>query len=200
MCIKKLLLLPAMFFLINAKAQDTLDLIQRAAALIDLDFTTAEADSMQGNIFYYQSIYKAMHRQLPKNNLPFPFAFNPAPTGTVVPVNQQQINWNLPQHIALPKNKNDLAFYSISELASLVKSKKISSVELTKFFIERLKKWGDTLESVITITEELALKEAARADAEIRSGKYRGPLHGIPYGLKDLFAVKGYKTTWGTTC
>jgi len=78
-------------------------------------------------------------------------------------------------------------------------NKKISSVELTKFFIARLKKWDDTLECVITLTEELAMKQAKKADDELKAGIYRGPLHGIPYGLKDLFAVKGYKTTWGTT-
>ena len=97
------------------------------------------------------------------------------------------------------KNKNDLAFYSIPELAGLIRSKQISSVELTKFFIDRLKKWGDTLESVISLTEDTAMAQARRADEEIRNGKYRGLLHGIPYGLKDLFAVKGYKTTWGST-
>ena len=81
----------------------------------------------------------------------------------------------------------------------LIKNKKITSVELTKFFIDRLKKWGDTLQTVITLTEDLAMQQAKQADEEIRKGIYRGPLHGIPYGLKDLFAVKGYKTTWGTT-
>ncbi|HEU0064245.1 MAG TPA: amidase, partial [Flavisolibacter sp.] len=68
-----------------------------------------------------------------------------------------------------------------------------------KFFLSRLKKWGDTLECIITLTEDLALQQAAQADDEIKRGIYKGPLHGIPYGLKDLFAVKGYKTTWGTT-
>ncbi|HEU4633793.1 MAG TPA: amidase, partial [Flavisolibacter sp.] len=109
------------------------------------------------------------------------------------------IVWDIPAHVALPSNKNDLAFYTILQLASLIKNKKISSVDLTRFFIERLKHWGDTLQSVITLTEELALEEARQADDELKKGKYRGPLHGIPYGLKDLFAVKGYKTTWGST-
>ncbi|HVX01442.1 MAG TPA: amidase, partial [Candidatus Babeliaceae bacterium] len=68
-----------------------------------------------------------------------------------------------------------------------------------RFFIDRLKKWGDTLYSVITLTEDLALQQAKQADDEIKKGIYRGPLHGIPYGLKDLFTVKGYKTTWGST-
>jgi Asp-tRNA(Asn)/Glu-tRNA(Gln) amidotransferase A subunit family amidase len=97
----------------------------------------------------------------------------------------------------LPKDKNELAFYSIKQLASLIRSKKISSVELTKFFLERLKKWGDTLHCVITLTEDTALLQARKADEELKKGIYRGPLQGIPYGLKDLYAVRGYKTTWG---
>ena len=178
---------------------DTILLLQKTSSLYDLEFTAAEADSMLENIVYYKSIYAAMHKDMPKNDLPFPFAFSPAPAGVKVPMNQQKVNWNIPANVTLPANKNDLAFYSVTQLASLIKTRKISSVELTKFFIGRLKKWGDTLQSVITLTEELALQQARQADAELQSGKYRGPLHGIPYGIKDLFAVKGYKTTWGTT-
>lgn len=179
--------------------KDTIKLLQQSASLFDLNFTEAEADSMIGNINNQKRVYSRMHQELPKNDLPFPFAFNPAPYGFKVPMNQQKIVWEIPNNVSVPKDKNDLAFYSIMQLASLVKNKKITSLELTKFFIDRLKKWGDTLESVITLTEDLAWQQAKQADEEIKKGKYRGPLHGIPYGLKDLFAVKGYKTTWGTT-
>ena len=79
----------------------------------------------------------------------------------------------------------------------MIKAQKISSVELTGLFLDRLKKYGDTLECVITITDSLALAQARRADEELKNGMYRGPLHGIPYGAKDLLAVKGYKTTFG---
>ena len=178
---------------------DSLRLLQQTATLFDLNFTEAEADSLQGNLLSYKSIYQRMHKELPRNDLAFPFAFNPAPYGYVVPNKQAKIVWDIPLAVPLPARKVDLAFYSIMQLASLLKTKKISSVDLTKFFIERLKKWGDTLQSVITLTEDLALQQAAQADDEIRKGRYRGPLHGIPYGLKDLFAVSGYKTTWGTT-
>lgn len=178
---------------------DSIKLLQQTASLYDLDFTQSEADSMIENIASWKSIYVKMHQQLPKNDLPYPFAFNPAPIGFKVPTTQQKIVWDIPNNVSMPSTKNDLAFYSIMQLASLIKNKKISSVDLTKFFINRLKKWGDTLESVITLTEDLAMKQAKQADDEIKKGRYRGPLHGIPYGLKDLFAVKGYKTTWGST-
>ena len=195
-----ILLLTSFSFFVNAQTKaDTIHFLREAAELYDLDFTEAEADSMIGNIMGNLQLYKGMHKTLPTNDIPLPFAFNPVPYG----MNKQKMNQtvSLPfvANIRLPKNKSDLAFYSIPELAGLIRSKQITSVELTKFFIDRLKKWGDTLECVITLTEDTALAQAKRADEEIKNGKYRGVLHGIPYGLKDLFAVKGYKTTWGTT-
>jgi Asp-tRNA(Asn)/Glu-tRNA(Gln) amidotransferase A subunit family amidase len=91
----------------------------------------------------------------------------------------------------------DLAFATVVELAELVRTRKVSSVELTKMYLSRLKKYGDKLLCVVTLTEDLAMQQAETADREIKAGKYRGPLHGIPCGVKDLFATKGIKTTWG---
>lgn len=179
--------------------KDSLENINNALHLVELDFTNAELDSMLEGVNNNTSLYKTMHQYYAPNDLPYPFAFNPAPAGFKIPLNQQKINWNIPTGIAMPKNRDELAFYSITQLASLIKYKKISSVDLTRFFINRLKKWGDTLECVITLTEDLAMKEARQADEDLKKGIYRGPLHGIPYGLKDLFAVKGYKTTFGST-
>jgi Asp-tRNA(Asn)/Glu-tRNA(Gln) amidotransferase A subunit family amidase len=178
--------------------QDSLRFLQQMAGLYDLNFTEAEADSLEGNVAYMKAVYHNMHKELPANDLAFPFAFNPAPYGFKVPTAQQKMVWDLPQNVSLPKNRDELSFYTVTQLASLIKNKKITSVELTRFFLNRLKKWGDTLECVITLTEDLAMQQAKQADAELQKGIYRGPLHGIPYGLKDLFAVKGYKTTWGT--
>lgn len=95
------------------------------------------------------------------------------------------------------KTVEDLAFLSVSEIAPLVRARRVSSAELTKMYLARLKKYGPKLNCVITLTEELGLEQAGRADREIRAGKYRGPLHGIPWGAKDLFATKGIPTTWG---
>ncbi len=189
------------FALCNANAQDKADSISQVRKMVkwyDLDFTDAEADSMLGNVSGFYQLYKGMHKTLPANDIPFPFAFNPAPAGMKARGKTEKINWNIPAGVNLPANRNELAFYSIPQLASLIRYKKISSVELTQFFLSRLKKWGDTLECVITLTEDLALQQAKQADDELKKGIYRGPLHGIPYGLKDLFAVKGYKTTWGS--
>ena len=178
---------------------DSIQQIRNTVKWYDLDFTDAEADSMLGNVTGFYQLYKGMHKTLPANDLPFPFAFNPLPMGMKAPDKIEKIVWKIPSGIELPANRNELAFYSIPQLASLIRNKKISSVDLTKFFIDRLKKWGDTLECIVSLTEELALQQAKQADDELKKGIYHGPLHGIPYGLKDLFAVKGYKTTWGST-
>jgi len=136
---------------------DSIQLIRNTVKLYDLDFTETEADSMLDNVKDFTENYKALHKTLPTNNIPYPFAFDPLPHGETIPTKQEKITWDISNNIQLPANKNELAFYSIMQLASLVKNKKITSVELTKFFIDRLKKWGDTLQSVITLTEELSM-------------------------------------------
>ena len=165
-CLLFLLLLAALR--INAQTVDT---IGPAAWLFDLNFTTAEKDSMADGLKDNRSNFEKLHRQPIPNNLPYPYAFRPAPAGFAIPVKQLPVKWDIPSNVTVPANKEDLAFYSILQLASLMKNKKISSTELTKFFLARLKKWGDSLECVITITEELALKEAAQADEEIKRGR-----------------------------
>jgi Asp-tRNA(Asn)/Glu-tRNA(Gln) amidotransferase A subunit family amidase len=96
-----------------------------------------------------------------------------------------------------PASLDALAFEPITTLASLIRSRQISSTELTRLYLDRLKRYDPTLFCVVTLLEERALAEAAEADRDIRAGRYRGPLHGVPYGIKDLFAVNGVRTTWG---
>ena len=92
---------------------------------------------------------------------------------------------------------DDLAFRPAYELGELIRKRRITSTELTRMYLARLKRYSPKLLCVITLTEDLALAQAERADAEIRRGHHRGPLHGVPYGAKDLFATKGIRTTWG---
>lgn len=99
--------------------------------------------------------------------------------------------------IELPETEEAIAFLPVHQLSWLIRAQKISSVDLTKIYLRRLKKYGGMLRSVVTLTEDLALRQAAKADSEIAKGYYRGPLHGIPWGAKDLIAVEGYPTTWG---
>ncbi len=98
-----------------------------------------------------------------------------------------------------PADDTDLAFLPVTELAGLIRSRQISSVELTRLYLSRLKRFDPSLHCVITRTDERALRQAERADREIAAGRYRGPLHGIPWGAKDLLSVAGYPTTWGAT-
>ncbi len=187
-------------FLIGyAVAQDTAfkksDLIS-SAKVFDMRFTQKEIDTLYSDVLDNVLNYQAMHKLSLNNSVPLSLWQNPVVPGMTFNKIQKPIIWNK-VNASVPTNKNDLAFYSIEQLAFLLKNKKISSVELTQFFIDRIKKWGDTLQCVITITQDIAMEQAKKADAEIAAGKYRGLLHGIPYGLKDLFAVKGTKTTWG---
>lgn len=171
--------------------------IRSTAKLFDINFTTKEIDTLYSDVIDNLANYKAMHKLSLPNSTPLSMWQTPLLPGMKLNTHQEKINWELDNTISLPKNKNDLAFYSIEQLASLIKNKKISSLELTQFFIERIKKWGDTLQCVISIQEDIAYQQAKKADEEIAKGQYKGLLHGIPYGLKDLFAVKGTKTTWG---
>mgnify|MGYP001033345731 CR=1 FL=1 len=98
---------------------------------------------------------------------------------------------------ARPADDEALAFLPVTQLAALLRSRQVTSVELTKLYLGRLKRFDPVFKCVVTLTEKLAFEQAARADAEIASGAYRGPLHGVPWGAKDLIAYPGWPTTWG---
>ena len=123
--------------------------------------------------------------------------FNPVPPGVKFDQRGKTSSILRSKNKTTTKNE-DLAFYSVLQLAELIKTQQITSLELTELYLSRLKKYNDKLKCVVTLTEDLAIKQAKKADKEISSGNYKGLLHGIPYGIKDLFSVKGYKTTWGT--
>ncbi len=187
------------FFSGNMLAQNaSMDKVENAEKLYDLQFTEGERDSMVNQLNTYLGYYRYLHSFNLANNVPLPQWFDPVLPQMSFNTKQEKITWNIPENVTLPKNKSELAFYSIPQLASLLKQKKITSVELTKFFIDRLKQYGDTLHCVISITEDIAMRQAKQADSDFSKGIYKSPLQGIPYGLKDLFAVKGTKTTYGT--
>jgi Asp-tRNAAsn/Glu-tRNAGln amidotransferase A subunit and related amidases len=163
----------------------------------DINFTKAERDSLLNGLTDYQKAFQAIHQFKLNNAVPMSLVFDPIPVGFTIDNNQKAIDWGLPKEVKLPENKEELAFYPVYKLAVLIKQKKITSTQLTQLYLKRLKKYSDTLQCTITLMEETALKQAKKADDEIAQGKYRGPLHGIPYGIKDLLAVEGTKTTWG---
>jgi Asp-tRNA(Asn)/Glu-tRNA(Gln) amidotransferase A subunit family amidase len=179
-----------------AQSPITKEDIAVAEKFLDLTFTEPERDSMIAEVTDNLLSIKAVHSQHLDNWVAPALYFNPLPSNFKMQKGQKPIIWSAPK-VSMPTNKADLAFYTIPQLAQLIKTKKISSVELTKFFIARIKQYSDTLHCTISITEETALQQAKNADEELAKGKYRGILHGIPYGVKDLIAVKGTKTTWG---
>lgn len=171
--------------------------VEAAQHLIGLQLQSSEIDTMLPSLQNNLESYRAQRKQ-PINNAIFPaLYFDPHPAGFQMPSQQQMQDWGLPASVNLPENKEELAFYSVAELGVLIQNQQISSLELTLLYLDRLKRFDTYLHAVVTLTEELALSQARQADEEIASGLYRGPLHGIPYGLKDLVAVPGYPTTWG---
>ncbi len=189
-----------MIQMILASAQDSITRSQIAVAekMYGLSFSETKRDSMSGYLTDNLKTYQYVHSQELPNDIPLPLWFNPLLPGMAVPIKQMPVQFSIPDDVQMPSDKSKLAFYSIPQLASLIKHRKISSEQLTRFYIERLKKYGPVLHCAIEITEEIAIRQAKAADTEIARGTYRGPLHGIPYGIKDLFAVKGTHTTWGT--
>ncbi len=171
--------------------------VQMAQQLMDLDFTEQEIDMMLPGLNRGLNGIKQLHQFEMGNEIPPALWFDPVVEGLKIEDNQKEIKWGLPDRVELPANREELAFYTVAQLSVLIREKKISSVELTQFFIDRLKKYGDELQSVITITEDRALASARKADDLLARGTYLGPLHGIPYGAKDLLSVPDYKTTWG---
>lgn len=198
---RKLFLVMTVIISLSLPAQQTDSItkadIKTSGKLIGINYTEQEIDSMYVYIRNRTREYYKRYQLKLENSVPMSLWQSPVLPGMQFENVQKPVKWELPKNISMPSNKNDLAFYSVLQLAALIKNKKITSVELIQFYLDRIKKWGDTLQCVISITEDIAMEQARAADAEIAAGNYRGPLHGIPYGLKDLFAVKGTKTTWG---
>lgn len=176
--------------------QTTREDIITAEKLFGLNFNDAKRDSMLDGVSDRLKNYEKMREINLPNNIPPAFHFNPIPVGFEFE-KKSAFQRSPAGKVLRPENLEDLAFASVGQLSELIRTRKITSEELTVMYLSRLKKYGPKLECVVTLTEELALKQARQADQEIAAGKYRGPLHGIPYGAKDLLAVKGYKTTWG---
>ena len=198
-------ILTALFcFLLGAfyQAQDknriTREMVAVAEQMIGLNFTEAKRDSMLGDLKENLDNFEKVRAITLNNSVPPALLFNPVPAEKKFDTKQLPQVWSRPAKIAVPANLEALAYAPVNELAELIRTRKITSTQLTKMYLDRLKKYGPKLECVVTLTEELALQQAQAADAEIAAGKYRGPLHGIPYGAKDLLAKRGYKTTWGS--
>jgi len=198
-------LLPGALYSIASQAEQvssatkiTPEMIDQAAALAGVQVSAEQKQMMLDGLNEQRESYAAIRKLDIPNSVPPAYIFDPLPPGAVVDTVQKPARLSAAPAIAsVPGNLEELAFYSVRELAELVRTKKVSSTNLTEMYLARLKRLDPRLHFAITVTEERALAKAKEADAEIGAGKYRGPLHGIPWGAKDLLAVKGYPTTWG---
>src|SRR2546423_7759267 len=142
---------------------------------------------------------ETLHKIALPNSIAPSIVFDPLPPGVMPPREPKRKMIRAPQRsrVNVTSNLEELAFLPVTDLSRLIQSRRVTSLQLTQMYLARIKRYDPILKCVITLTEERALEHARRADAEISRGKYRGPLHGIPWGAKDLLAVKGYPTTWG---
>ena len=179
----------------------TPEMIQSAAKVAGLSFTSDElatiARSLNEEGSFLESYEKIRATNL-GNDIQPAIVFNPVPPGMKLPREHKPFTMS-DVTVAPPSTDEDLAFLPVRHLAKLIETRQITSTELTKLYLSRLKKYDPKLYCVVTLTEELARKQAKKADEEIAAGTYRGPLHGIPWGAKDLLAVRGYKTTFGAS-
>ena len=199
-------LLPGVLFTLAAQAQDakpgelpkvTAAMLDEAAALAGVPLEPAQKEMMLEALGDRRDGFAEIRKLKMPNSVPPAFVFDPLPPHAAVQTEKREPRWSEVAPVAVGTNLEELAFATVGELAALVKARKVTSVALTQMYLKRLKRYDATLHFVVTLTEERALEKAKQADAEIAAGKYRGPLHGIPWGAKDLLAVKGYPTTWG---
>jgi Asp-tRNA(Asn)/Glu-tRNA(Gln) amidotransferase A subunit family amidase len=194
---------PAVFqraLAVQTQAADavTLDMIRQAEWIVGIELTDSQRKGLLEGIGKAIRNFRSIRSVKLPYSIPPALSFHPAlvqqsaekpDRGVVEPTRHAS-----PKR---PESTDDLAFLPVTALAELLRTRQVSSVELTKFYLERLKKHDPVLHCVVTLTDQLGLKQAERADREIAAGRYRGPLHGVPWGAKDLIAVPGYKTTWG---
>ena len=180
------------------RTEDINQSIKSAERLFNLEFTQAERDSLAGDVADAIIKYKLIHQFDIPNDLAPSIVFQPIPVHYSPNFRESTTDFDIAQSVSVPENFQELSFYTVAELSTLIRTRQVSSVDITKMYIERLKKFDPQLMCVITLLEERAIEQAQRMDAEIASGKYRGPLHGIPYGVKDLLALEGYPFTYGS--
>lgn len=180
------------------KASITSGQLAAAEKVTGLEFTDTERDLMVKGLEEQLEAYRKLRAVTIDNGVPPALEFDPLLPGTRIEIERRPFRLSEQKAPAVPANLEDLAYLPLTQLARLLRERKVTSTALTKMYLARLKRLDPVLHAVITFTEEKALEQAERADREIAAGRYRGPLHGVPWGAKDLLAAKGYRTTWGS--
>lgn len=171
--------------------------IREAARLAGLNWTDADSAEVADAISSFARHAEKIDKDALTNASPLPIQFDPRPPGIALPIPRPAFRPPAAPRVTRPANLEAAAFWSIPQLAQLVRSRQVRSTELTEMYLARLERHNPALNCVVTLTRERALEEAAQADRELAAGKYRSLLHGLPYGVKDIIAARGYPTTWG---
>ena len=175
----------------------TAEMLKNALALSGVVFSDEEQQAMLQGVNRNLTQYEDLRALKIPNNIGPPFYFSALVPGMEVHRTREPLRFSTPV-VKRPADLEEAAFWPVTHLAQLLKSRRVTSVELTRMYLERLHKHNPKLNCVVTFLDDVAIEQARKADSEIAAGKYRGPLHGIPWGAKDIIAVKGFKTTWGS--
>jgi Asp-tRNA(Asn)/Glu-tRNA(Gln) amidotransferase A subunit family amidase len=181
----------------QAGGRVTPEMIHSAARLAGLTFTDAEQQGMTASLNRILTRAEDLHRDPPGNDVPSPILFDPRVPGVPVTVPARTHRPSAPPRQPKPPSLEDVAFWPITHLSDLVRRRQVTSVALTEMYLARLETHNAALNCVVHLTRDRALAEAREADREIAAGRYRGLLHGLPYGVKDIIAARGAATTWG---
>jgi Asp-tRNA(Asn)/Glu-tRNA(Gln) amidotransferase A subunit family amidase len=177
----------------------TLAMITDAMKLSGLDnFSEAELKAMVESANQNLTRYEEMRAIHVPNDVSPPFHFSAIVPGMEVNRTKLPFRLSAPRAVKRPANLEEVAFWPVRHLAELLRTRQVTSVELTGMYLARLHRYNGKLNNVVTFLDDVAMAEAKRADTEIAAGRYKGPLHGIPWGAKDIISVKGFKTTWGS--
>jgi len=175
----------------------TREMFRDATAVAGIEFSDEEHEMLVEAVNQNLDRYSEFRKLPLGNSVPMALRFNPILPGMKFETQKKPIRWGKASAIKKPANLEDAAYWGVMQLAQLLKTRQVTSVALTEMYLSRLKRYNEKLTCVVAFTDDLAMKQAKQADAEIAAGKYRGPLHGIPWGCKDIIAKSGYKTTWG---
>jgi Asp-tRNA(Asn)/Glu-tRNA(Gln) amidotransferase A subunit family amidase len=178
-------------------ARVTDEMLKSALAVAGLTFSEEDRKAVLQGVNRSLAGFEEVRKLEIPNDVAPPFYFSPIVAGMKVNRTREPLRFSAPV-VKRPANIEDAAFWPVVQLAQLIKTRQVTSLELTQMYLGRLHKYNGKLNCVVTFLDDLAVAQAKEADAEIAAGKYKGPLHGIPWGAKDIIAVKGFKTTWGS--
>jgi Asp-tRNA(Asn)/Glu-tRNA(Gln) amidotransferase A subunit family amidase len=193
-------LLPGVLWAVAQEQQTvTREMVERAEKIAGLEFTDEQRDSIARGLTNNVRNYERLREVELPNAVPPAVQFDPVLPGMTLPDERRGMRYVPPVGVTRPADLEDVAHWPVTHLAELVRTRQVMPGELTEMYLARLQRYDPQLLAVVTLTADRARAQAARLDAELRAGNYRGPLHGIPWGAKDLLATRGYATTWGAT-